>query len=219
MSIPKFVNMTKNIPFFLILHVFAPLNDVRAYIAWSWKTTLITWFFYADDIQLQIQVAPPGSKNKFWVSPQKKKQNKTKQLKTLEERLNYHLNWSVFKCLSGLAPPGMCNCFTLVSDSHKLNTRSSTLGKIRPMKPLCLNHCNVCHFASIMLACILEFNLIFCNLCKSWLISFLIGNHFTVKTLFKILLFKKRLCLKWLFKVLYKIVQVFLFLFLFLFFW
>ena len=29
-------------PFFPILHVFAPLNDVRAYIAWSWKTTLIT---------------------------------------------------------------------------------------------------------------------------------------------------------------------------------
>ena len=28
-----------------ILHVFAPLNDVRAYIAWSWKTTLITWIF------------------------------------------------------------------------------------------------------------------------------------------------------------------------------
>ena len=45
MSIPKFVNITKNIPFFLILHVFAPLNDVRAYIAWSWKTTLITWIF------------------------------------------------------------------------------------------------------------------------------------------------------------------------------
>ena len=37
--------MTKNIPFFPILHVFAPLNDVRAYIAWSWKTTLITWIF------------------------------------------------------------------------------------------------------------------------------------------------------------------------------
>ena len=53
--------MTKNTPFFPILHVFAPLNDVRAYIALSWKTTLITWFFYADDIQLQIQVAlPPG---------------------------------------------------------------------------------------------------------------------------------------------------------------
>ena len=29
-----------------ILHVFAPLNDVRAYIAWSWKVTLITWFFF-----------------------------------------------------------------------------------------------------------------------------------------------------------------------------
>ena len=45
LSFPKFVNMTKNIPFFPILHVFAPLNDVHAYIAWSWKTTLIMWIF------------------------------------------------------------------------------------------------------------------------------------------------------------------------------
>ena len=45
MSFPKFVCMTKNTPFFPILHVFAPLNDVRAYSAWSWKTTLITWIF------------------------------------------------------------------------------------------------------------------------------------------------------------------------------
>ena len=43
----------------LILNVFAPLNDVRAYIALSWKTLLITWFFFhEDDIQLQIQMAP-----------------------------------------------------------------------------------------------------------------------------------------------------------------
>ena len=56
----KLVNMAKNTPFFPILHVFAPLNDVRAYITLSWKTTLITWIFYADDIQLEIQVAPPG---------------------------------------------------------------------------------------------------------------------------------------------------------------
>ena len=61
MSFPKFVTMTKNTPFFPfpILHVFATLHDVHAYIAWSWKTTLITWFFYEDDIQLQMQV-PPG---------------------------------------------------------------------------------------------------------------------------------------------------------------
>ena len=31
--------------FFPILHVFAPLSDVREYSAWSWKTTLITWIF------------------------------------------------------------------------------------------------------------------------------------------------------------------------------
>ena len=43
MSFPKYVYMTKNTPFFQILHVFASLNAVRAYSAWSWKTTLITW--------------------------------------------------------------------------------------------------------------------------------------------------------------------------------
>ena len=48
MSFPKFVNMTKNTPFFPILHVFAPLNDVSVYTAWSWKTTLM-WIFYEDD--------------------------------------------------------------------------------------------------------------------------------------------------------------------------
>ena len=59
MSFLKFVSLTKNTPLFPILHVIAPLNDVRAYIAWSWKTTLIMCiFFYEDDIQLQIQVAP-----------------------------------------------------------------------------------------------------------------------------------------------------------------
>ena len=40
MSFPKFVYMTKNTPYVPILHVFAPLNDVRAYSASSWKTTL-----------------------------------------------------------------------------------------------------------------------------------------------------------------------------------
>ena len=59
MSFPKFVNMPKDILFFPILHVFAPLNDVRAYIAWSWKNNPnYVIFFYEDDIQLQIQVAP-----------------------------------------------------------------------------------------------------------------------------------------------------------------
>ena len=33
---------------FPILHVFAPLNDVSVYTAWSWKTTLM-WIFYEDD--------------------------------------------------------------------------------------------------------------------------------------------------------------------------
>ena len=61
MSFPKCVTMTKNTPIFQILHVFAPLNNVCTYIAWSWKTTLIMWFFFCeDDIQLQIQVHPLG---------------------------------------------------------------------------------------------------------------------------------------------------------------
>ena len=37
---------------------FAPLTDEHMYIAWSWKTTLIMWILYKDDIQLQIQVPP-----------------------------------------------------------------------------------------------------------------------------------------------------------------
>ena len=52
--------MTKNIPFFPILHVFAPLNDVRAYIAWSWKTTLITWIFLRGWYPTSNTSGPPG---------------------------------------------------------------------------------------------------------------------------------------------------------------
>ena len=56
---------------------------------------------------------------------------------TLEQRRNYHLSVTVFKCLSGLAPPVLCNnYFTLVVNSHSINTRSSAQGKIRPIKPL-----------------------------------------------------------------------------------
>ena len=58
MSFPKFVYMTKNTPFFPILHVFVPLNDVRAYSAWSWKTTLITWFRGRAWYPLDIRVLP-----------------------------------------------------------------------------------------------------------------------------------------------------------------
>ena len=59
MFFPKFVYLTKNTPFFPILHVFVPLNDVRAYSAWSWKTTLITWIFGRAWYPLDIRVAPP----------------------------------------------------------------------------------------------------------------------------------------------------------------
>ena len=60
MFFPKFVYMTKNTPFFLILHVFAPLNYVRVYSAWSWKTTLITLIFGRAWYPLNIRVAPWG---------------------------------------------------------------------------------------------------------------------------------------------------------------
>ena len=43
--------------FFKILHVFAPLNDVRMYIARSWKATLITWFFFLSNFKYKC---PPG---------------------------------------------------------------------------------------------------------------------------------------------------------------
>ena len=41
-----------------ILHVFAPLNGVRTFSAWSWKTTLITWIFGQAWYPLDIRVAP-----------------------------------------------------------------------------------------------------------------------------------------------------------------
>ena len=60
MSFPKLVNMAKNTPFFPILHVFVPLNDVRAYIALSWKTTLITWIFLRGWYPTSNTSGPPG---------------------------------------------------------------------------------------------------------------------------------------------------------------
>ena len=44
---------------------FAPLNDVRAYSAWSWKTTLITWIFGRAWYPLDIRVAPRAYELKF----------------------------------------------------------------------------------------------------------------------------------------------------------
>ena len=36
----------KTYPLFPILHIFAPRNNVGVHIAYSWKTSLITWFFF-----------------------------------------------------------------------------------------------------------------------------------------------------------------------------
>ena len=46
--------------FFPSLHVFAPLSDVRAYITWSWKTTLITWIFLRGWYPASNTSAPPA---------------------------------------------------------------------------------------------------------------------------------------------------------------
>ena len=45
--------------FFLILHVFAPLNDAHTYVSWSWKTTLITWIFLQGWYSTSNTSAPP----------------------------------------------------------------------------------------------------------------------------------------------------------------
>ena len=55
-----------NYPQFCTFFAHLKLNNVHAYIAWSWKTTLITWFFNGDDIQLQIQVPPPRNFDRKW---------------------------------------------------------------------------------------------------------------------------------------------------------
>ena len=65
MFFPEFVYMTKKTPFFPILYVFAPLNDVRAYSAWSWKTPQLREFLDEPDTPLDIWVAPPGMKYVF----------------------------------------------------------------------------------------------------------------------------------------------------------
>jgi hypothetical protein len=54
---------------------------------------------------------------------------------TLDQRRNYHLNLTVYKCMAGLVPAALCNYFTTVADSHNIQTRSHTFGKIRPIKP------------------------------------------------------------------------------------
>ena len=62
MFFPKFVNMTKNTALFFQFCTFLhPLNDVRTYIAWSWKTTLITWIFLRGWYPtLNTSAPPPG---------------------------------------------------------------------------------------------------------------------------------------------------------------
>ena len=56
----------KTHPFFPILYIFAPLKDVRAYIAWSWKTTLITWFFLRGWYPTSNTSASLGTFHMLW---------------------------------------------------------------------------------------------------------------------------------------------------------
>ena len=61
MFFPKFVYMTKNIPFFPVLHVFAPLNDVRAYSNLGLKNNTNYVIFWTSLIPpLTFEWPPPG---------------------------------------------------------------------------------------------------------------------------------------------------------------
>ena len=66
--------------FFPILHVFAPLNDVRAYSAWSWKTTLITWIFGRAWYPPWHSNGPPWG---FWWTINKEIQKELNNVKVL----------------------------------------------------------------------------------------------------------------------------------------
>ena len=107
---PKFVYVTKNTPFFPILHVFAPLNDVRTYSAWSWKTTLITWIFGWAWYPLDIRVAP--RRNLFRISHRQTFQTKgcifrLSYPKISHDRTHFCVWWKIFSVMS----PAIC-CFT-----------------------------------------------------------------------------------------------------------
>ena len=60
----KIYQYDQNTPFFQILHVLVPLNDVRAYIACSWKTTQITWIFLQGWYPSSDTSAPPQHPDK-----------------------------------------------------------------------------------------------------------------------------------------------------------
>ena len=64
MSFPKFVNLTKNTPFFSpILHVFAPLNNVRVYIASVLKNNPNYVNFFTRMISNFKYKCPPPPRN------------------------------------------------------------------------------------------------------------------------------------------------------------
>ena len=100
MSFPKFVNMTKNTLFFPILQVFAPLNNVRAYIAWSWKTTLITWIFFRGWYPTSNTSTPPPPPV-LWSS--------------LAWDVTQHMNMSAFGVISTLLLHTICALYPLLS--------------------------------------------------------------------------------------------------------
>ena len=52
----------KTHPFFQFCTFLPPLNAVRAYSAWSWKTTLITWIFGRAWYPPWHSSGPPGAK-------------------------------------------------------------------------------------------------------------------------------------------------------------
>ena len=89
--------MTKNTPFVPVLHVFAPLNDVHEYNAWSWKTTLISEFLDEPDTPLDIRV-PPRAKS--WIKHGRPNQSQRKEAVALN--LMYPPHFEDVQCQSGV---------------------------------------------------------------------------------------------------------------------
>ena len=95
----------KTHPFFPILHVFAPLNDVRAYSAWSWKTTLITWIFGRAWYPPWHSSGPPG-----WLETLMQKDWNTQMSDQFTSLCNF---W---------CPPRQCTRSSSISSIYKWHT-------------------------------------------------------------------------------------------------
>ena len=72
---------------------FAPLNDIRAYIAWSWKTTLITLIFFTWMISNFKYKWPPEQSNTLTIAPFVDKLHGIKGMLVIFGPGFWHLAW------------------------------------------------------------------------------------------------------------------------------